>query len=119
MVTNENLPFVAVKRKNIQLLLDYCLENKIEFTVAPKNSEEFKVVFNLKDFNTAISLGICLRELKIDFGTPAAEATNVAAIKARKATNGNGKETPSAEKPAYTEPAVVENSLSFDLDAMN
>lgn len=118
MNTQENLPFVVLKKKNIQLLLDYCLENKIEFTVAPRNSEEFKVVFNLKDFNTAISLGICLRELKIDFGTTA-EATSVAAVKAKKATNGNGKEN-TAEKPAMEPLAIApDNSLSFDLDAMN
>lgn len=120
MNTQDNLPFVAVKRKNIQVLLDYCLENRIEFTVAPKNSEEFKVVFNLKDFNTAISLGICLRELKIDFGT-AAEAASVAAIKAKKPTNGNVKETTSNEKTVAIEPLTIapDNSLSFDLDAMN
>lgn len=118
MNTQENLPFVVLKKKNIQLLLDYCLENKIEFTVAPKNSEEFKVVFNLKDFNAAISLGICLRELRIDFGT-AGEATNVAAIKAKKATNGNSKEN-AAEKQTMEPLAIApDNSLSFDLDAMN
>lgn len=111
------LPFVSVKKKNIQLLLDYCLENKIEITVSPKNSEEFKVIFNLKDYNTAIALGMCLRELKIEL--PGIEATPVAALKAKKATVSNGKEN-HFEKSALTEPLAMENnSLSFDLDAMN
>lgn len=115
MNTVEQLPFVSVKKKTIQLLLDYCLEHKIEFTVAPKNSEEYKVTFNLKDYHNAIALGICLRELKIEFGQ---SAESVAAIKAKKATPVS-KEVAS-EKTALTEPLLMpENSLSFDLDAMH
>ena len=40
---NEN-PAVAVKRKSIQALIDYCLEKKIELTIKPKasgNAEEW------------------------------------------------------------------------------
>lgn len=115
-MSTENNPFVAVKKKNIQLLLDYCLENKIEFTVTPKNSEEFKVIFGLKDFNSAIALGMCLRELKIEF--TAIEATPVAAIKAKKTpTNGVAKETEKAGLNGSHD--EITNSLSFDLDAMN
>lgn len=117
MTTNENHPFVAVKKKNIQLLLDYCLENKIEFTVTPKNSEEFKVIFGLKDFNTAIALGMCLRELKLEFN--AIEATPVAAIKAKKATNGFSKDVPMEKSALNGSHDEITNSLSFDLDAMN
>jgi len=114
MTTPESLPFVAVKKKNIQLLLDYCLENRIEFTVSPKNSEEYKVVFTLKDFNAAIALGICLRDLKIDF--TAVEATPVATIKAKKAAVT--KEVSSIQ-PVNGSANETTNSLSFDLDAMN
>ncbi|HYG52333.1 MAG TPA: hypothetical protein VD905_15590 [Flavobacteriales bacterium] len=115
-MTTENNPFVAVKKKHIQLLLDYCLENKIEFTVTPKNSEEFKVIFGLKDFNSAIALGMCLRELKIEFN--AIEATPVAAIKAKKTTsNGASKEVEKANLNGSL--GETTNSLSFDLDAMN
>lgn len=111
----ENASFVTVKKKTIQLLLDYCLENRIEFTVAPKNSEEFKVIFALKDFNTAIALGMCLRELKIEFGN---ETTSVAAIKAKKQPAAPTKEN-STEKATVTESMDMGSSLSFDLDAMN
>ena len=111
----ENVSFVNVKKKSIQLLLDYCLENRIEFTVSPKNSEEFKVSFALKDFNTAISLGMCLKELKIEFGN---ETTNIAAIKTKKQANGSTKEL--HHEKVVTEPFdQSSNNLSFDLDAMN
>lgn len=117
MTTNENHPFVAVKKKNIQLLLDYCIENRIEFTVTPKNSEEFKVIFGLKDFNAAIALGICLRELRIDF--TAVESTPVAAIKAKRATNNLSKDVPIEKTALNGTHDEITNSLSFDLDAMN
>lgn len=117
MTTNDNHPFVGVKKKHIQLLLDYCIENRIEFTVTPKNSEEFKVIFGLKDFNTAIALGMCLRELKLEF--TAIEATPVAAIKAKKATNGLSKDVPIDKTALNGTHDEITNSLSFDLDAMN
>ena len=117
MTTSENHPFVAVKKKSIQLLLDYCIENRIEFTVTPKNSEEFKVIFGLKDYNTAIALGMCLRELKLEF--TAIEATPVAAIKAKKATTTLSKDVPIEKTALNGSHDEMSNSLSFDLDAMN
>ena len=117
MTTTENHPFVAVKKKNIQLLLDYCIENRIEFTVTPKNSEEFKVTFGLKDFNAAIALGICLRELRIEFN--AIDSTPVSAIKAKKVTNVIAKDMPIEKTQLNGIHDEIPNSLSFDLDAMN
>ncbi|MBL1179498.1 MAG: hypothetical protein HND27_00185 [Bacteroidetes bacterium] len=80
----ENTPSVVIKKKNIPLLLDYCLENKIEFTVVPKLTvDDFEISFNLKDFKMAIALGMCLKELKLDLlGTQ--NITSLNAIKATK-----------------------------------
>lgn len=80
----ENTPSVITKKKNIPLLLDYCLENKIEFTVAPKlTADDFEISFNLKDFKMAIALGMCLKELKLDL-IGIQNITSLNAIKATK-----------------------------------
>ncbi len=80
----ENTPSVIVKKKNIPLLLDYCLENKIEFSVTPKMSaDDFEIAFSLKDFKMAIALGMCLKELKLEL-LGVQNITTLNAIKATK-----------------------------------
>lgn len=110
------LPFVSVKKKNIQLLLDYCVENKIEFTVSPK-ADDFHVHFNLQDYNTAIALGMCLREMKIEL--PSGGFTSVATLKNNKKAS-NGSKDLYEESASFSEPvSFSENSLKFDLDTVN
>lgn len=58
---------VNVKKKNLNLLFDFCLENKIEFIVTPaKGNDEFTVGFLLNDAKSAIMLGMALKEMKLD-----------------------------------------------------
>ncbi len=63
---NEELPMVAVKRKNIQAVLDYCLENEVEFTVKPKTLgiDEWKIEVNITNVKKAIHFGMFLKEIK-------------------------------------------------------
>jgi hypothetical protein len=63
---NEELPLVAVKRKNIQFVMDYCLENEVEFTVKPKTSgqDEWKIEVNITSVKKAIHFGMFLKEIK-------------------------------------------------------
>lgn len=63
---NEELPMVAVKRKNIQSVMDYCLENEVEFTVKPKTIgiDEWKIEVNITNVKKAIHFGMFLKEIK-------------------------------------------------------
>ena len=66
-MNTESKPSVTLKRKNIQVLLDYCIETKQEFTVVPKgNGDEYTVEINITAINKAISFGMFLRENKME-----------------------------------------------------
>jgi hypothetical protein len=58
------IPKVTVKRKNIQSLIDYCLENKIEFAAKLKenSTEEWEVECCVIAINQAILFGMFLKE---------------------------------------------------------
>lgn len=58
---------VIVKRKNIQVVFDYCLDNRIETRMAPRDMpEEWELEFNVSDIMKAISLGMFLKENKLE-----------------------------------------------------
>ena len=65
---NNDMPTVLIKRKNIQTIFDYCMDNKIEFSVKEKpfTVEEFEVVLNIEEIKQAIALGIFARESRIE-----------------------------------------------------
>src|SRR5687768_5270641 len=58
---------VIVKRKNIQVVFDYCLDNRIETKMTPRDMpEEWELEFNIADIMKAINLGMFLRENKLE-----------------------------------------------------
>ncbi len=58
---------VIVKRKNIQVVFDYCLDNRIETRMTPRDMpEEWELEFNVSDIMKAISLGMFLKENKLE-----------------------------------------------------
>ncbi len=58
---------VIVKRKNIQVVVDYCLDNRIETKMTPRDMpEEWELEFNVADIMLAINLGMFLRENKLE-----------------------------------------------------
>lgn len=65
---NHELPVVLIKRKNIQTIFDYCLDNKIEFSVKDKpfTVEEFEVTLQITEIKKAIGFGIFAREAKLE-----------------------------------------------------
>jgi hypothetical protein len=65
---NQELPVVLIKRKNIQTIFDYCLDNKVEFTVREKpfTVEEYEVILQITEIKKAIAFGIFARENKIE-----------------------------------------------------
>ena len=60
-------PSVTVKKRNINSLVEYCIENKIDFTLRSRpTSDEFDVDFLISNTQKAIALGMCLKELKME-----------------------------------------------------
>lgn len=58
---------VIVKRKNIQVVFDYCMDNRIETKMTPRDMpEEWELEFNIADIMKAINLGMFLRENKLE-----------------------------------------------------
>ncbi len=122
----ESTPTVVVKKKQIQLLLDYCLENKFDFSVSPQaTGDDFEVSFKLTDFNMAIALGMCLRDLKLEL----ASLNNIVSVKDLKAsqkeekkaakettTKSTSKSTATEEKDEDMGFEFDENELKFELE---
>ena len=47
-MNSDKKPSVTVKKKNIQTILDYCLDTKQEFTVLPKaGTDEWNIEINI------------------------------------------------------------------------
>jgi len=60
-------PRVLLKSKNIQQLMEYCIENKHEFTVIPGNvQDEWEVEINVKSLTKAVELGMFMKSNKFD-----------------------------------------------------
>jgi len=59
---------VILKAKSIQLLVDFCIEEQIEFSARPQAFPDTDWEFNLmvKEIKTAVLTGMFLRENRID-----------------------------------------------------
>jgi hypothetical protein len=112
----EETPVLLSKRKNIQVLLDYCLDQRVGFTVSPRaiSNDDFEIEVNVGGIKQAIALGMFAKENKIEV----AGMGDLIKPKTPVAKKAEPKEVllPSAiELPA--EPQKEEGSLlSFDLN---
>lgn len=60
-------PSVVVKRRNIQTIIEYSLDNKVEIRITPRSMpDEFDIEFTITDVIKAIQLGMFLRDARID-----------------------------------------------------
>ncbi len=60
-------PRIQVKTKNLQLIFDYCIETKTEFTVIPRNSnDDWEIELNIRSIKDAIRWGMFLKTNKIE-----------------------------------------------------
>ena len=61
-------PKVIIKKKQVSVLVDYCLEEAIEFSVKQQSfpDTDWEIEMKLKDFKAAVVLGMFLRENRID-----------------------------------------------------
>ncbi len=120
---NEEKPTVSVKKKNLLPLIEYCIENKIDFTLKTRSaqSDDFDVEFIITNPKKAIALGMCLKELKLELN--GLNVTPVAAIKAgKKTTTAPGKDTPANGQAIVAEGEVslaFDDALQFDLGGNN
>lgn len=117
---NEDKPTVSLKKKNLSSLIEYCIENKIDFSLKSKSNDDFDVEFILADTKKAIALGMCLKELKLELN--GLSITPIAAIKASKKVL-SAKETGLTVGHGIVAEGDVtmafEDALQFDLGASN
>ena len=99
METTNNKPKLVVRLKNLQLVFDYCIENKLKFNVAPKlSNDEWEFELNITDIMGAVALGVFVRENRLDVaglnvGAPKAQTTPQPVSKSVKTTKSNKKAT--------------------------
>jgi len=68
MAENTAYPKVILKKKQISVLIDFCLDESIEFSVKQQTFPEtdWEVELKLKDLKTAVVVGMFLRENRLD-----------------------------------------------------
>ncbi len=68
MAENKEYPKIVLKKKQIQKLVDFSLEEGIEFTVRQQKfpDTDWEVEMKINDINTAILTGMYLRENKLE-----------------------------------------------------
>jgi hypothetical protein len=68
MAENIPTPKVVLKKKQIPVLVDFCLDEAIEFSVRQQVFPEtdWEIELKLKDFKVAILVGMFLRENRFD-----------------------------------------------------
>ena len=100
-------PKVILKKKQIPVLIDFCLEESIEFSVKQQTFPEtdWEVELKLKDIKTAIIVGMFLRENKFEIeGLDQQRYKKVAGKKTEEKTDTSAKiEQHSKVKPEIEE----------------
>ena len=82
----EQNPIVTIKKKNLQVIIDYCVENKLEFIVKPRLAgDEFDVEVPIASIHQAILFGMFLRENRLIPNGMQAQVVSSAKAKATKA----------------------------------
>jgi hypothetical protein len=68
MADNLIFPKVILKKKQIPVLIDFCLDESIEFSVKQQTFPEtdWEIELKLKDFKTAVVVGMFLRESRME-----------------------------------------------------
>lgn len=96
-------PKVILKKKQIPVIIDFCLDESIEFSVKQQAFPEtdWEVELKFKDFKTALLTGMFLRENKFEIEGIDAQRYKKSAAPAKKTeekVEAPKAETPKAEK---------------------
>lgn len=117
----EDKPTILSKRKSIQTVIDYCLDNKIAFQANPRpiSNDEWEVELEISSIKQAIALGMFVREFKLElYGMGMAEG-NATTKPKQNGKKAEAKELISlvAEKEEDSQAIETPATLSFDLNA--
>lgn len=84
---------VLAKRKTTTLLFDYCMDQKVIYTVSPRPmiADEFEVDVQISNIKQAIALGMFLKENKY-------EVFGLGEFNKVKVNTGNGKKADTKEE---------------------
>jgi hypothetical protein len=111
METMNDLKLI-LKRKNIQLLVDFCLDESLEFTLKPQTFPDTDWELNMKiaDIKTAVAAGMFLRENRIDVnGIDQQKYRKPVPKKTKEETDDKAEEK--EEKAETTAPAPESNTI--------
>jgi hypothetical protein len=99
---------VILKKKNIPVLVDFCLEESVEFNVKPQTFPDTDWEFTMKisDIKTAVVAGMFLRENHIDL-------SGIDQQKYKKPVK-KGKEEEPVEKKAQSKPHLDKEGKDED-----
>jgi hypothetical protein len=102
---------VVLKQKSIPVLVDFCLEEKIEFNVRPQAfpDNDWEIDLLVKDIKTAVMTGMFLRENRIDIAgadqqkpkKPVVRKTKEEEEKSQLASHEDSKATESEDKGLF------------------
>jgi hypothetical protein len=102
---------ISTKRKNIQQLLDYCMDNRISFTINPKGlaADEFDATLTVNGIKEALALGMFVKEFKFEvLGLAEAKHKTTVSTSVKKVEAKEGvavkNETPKVEQQSTTAP---------------
>jgi hypothetical protein len=111
---SEEKPVLLVKRKNIQLVIDYCLDQRTSFAVSPRaiSNDDFEIEVNVGGIKQAMALGMFAKENKIEVAGLGELAKN----KANLTKKADFKEAPTLMSQPAVEPKDEGSLLSFDLN---
>lgn len=115
----EETPVLLSKRKNIQVLLDYCLDQRIGFTVSPRaiSNDDFEVEVNISGIKQAIALGMFVKENKFEVAGMG-DLLKPKAAPTKKVETKESHTTTTPAEPTNNGSAAKEDGslLSFDLN---
>jgi hypothetical protein len=126
MNKTDDKPIILTKRKNIQVVIDYCIEQKISFSASPRaiSIDEWEIELNITTIKGAIALGIFVKENKLElYGMeetlkPKASPSSTVT---KKIETKEAAIAPTLIDELVLTPVVEENStsLTFDLNNSN
>ena len=134
MNKTEDKPIILTKRKNIQIVLDYCVEQKLSFIANPRaiSIDEWEIEINITTIKGAIALGIFVKENKLEIygmGTVTQEVVSkpkpaAPAVSNKKVEPKESIVAPNLIDELVSIPVAVKNiesttTLSFDLNNSN
>jgi len=133
MIKPEDKPIILTKRKNVQIVLDYCLEQKLSFSANPRaiSVDEWEIELNVTTIKGAIALGIFVKENKLELYGMGTSTPEVSKPKSAATAVNNKKVEPKesfvapslidelVSAPVVEEKTVSPTTLSFDLNSSN